>query len=54
MDTNKISDLTYSLKLGCKGHDREGFPHGETPFSVNKQGVRLDFQIVLQPGLVSE
>ena len=44
----------YSLKLGCKGHDREGFPHGETPLSVNEQGVGLDFQIVFQPCLVSE
>ena len=54
MDSYKISGLTYSLKLGCKGHDREGFPHGETPFSVNEQGVGLDFQIVLQSCLVSE
>ena len=54
MDSYKISGLTYSLKLGCKGHDREGFPHGETPFSVNEQGVGLDFQIVFQPCLVSE
>ena len=47
--------LTYViLKLCSEGHHGEGFPHGETFLSVYKQRVGLDFEVVLQPRLVSQ
>ena len=42
------------LKLGGERHHREGFPHGETLFPVNKERIGLDFQVVLQSCLISE
>ena len=42
------------LKLGGERDHWEGFSHGETLFSVNKERIGLDFQVVLQSCLISE
>ena len=47
------SDI-LGLKLGGEGDHREGFSHGETLFSVDKERIGLDFQVVFQSCLISE
>lgn len=46
--------LSHCLQLGGQADDREALPGAQALLPVDEEGVALDLEVVLQPGLVDE